>query len=70
MMEEGVEFHRVLRRVHLDSPGWSLQEGLDSPPFSLCEMYDNLEKSNWILAELLIWHESLREWTLGFASKF
>ena len=34
-------------RVHLDSPGWSLQESLDSPVFSLCETSDSLRESNW-----------------------
>ena len=31
-----IEFYRESMRVHSDSPGWSLRESLDSPPFSLC----------------------------------
>ena len=38
-------------RVHLDSPGWSLHESLDSPVFSLCETSDCLRESNWTLVD-------------------
>ena len=51
MLISGVEFCRELRRVHLDSPGWSLQESLDSPVFSLCEPSDSLRESNWTLVD-------------------
>ena len=35
----------------MDSPGWSLQESLDSPVFSLCETSDSLRESNWTLMD-------------------
>ena len=38
-------------RVHLDSPGWSLQESLDSPVFNLCETSDSFQESNWTLMD-------------------
>ena len=55
-------------RVHLDSPGWSLRESLDSPPFSLCETFVNVQEYNPGFSQ--IWRESLQEWTLGLRPKF
>ena len=49
----GVEFRRELQ-VHLDSPGWSLQESLDPPVFSLCETSDSLRESNCTLVDSFV----------------
>ena len=45
----GVEFRRELQESI-----WILLGGVcerNSPPFSLCETFDSLQESNWILAD-------------------